>query len=56
MTNSFSRRDFFTFAAAALTLPASAFSQEAATQQAGSRGTGPGERPGPRAAAAGPAA
>ena len=53
MTNSFSRRDFFTFAAAAFTLPASAFSQEAATQQAGrGQGQGPGQRPGPRTAAA----
>src|SRR5437667_12426877 len=40
MTNSFSRRDFFALAAAAFTLPASAFSQEATSQQQPARGQG----------------
>ena len=48
MTSSFSRRDFLTLAGAALTLPASAFSQgaaapqQAAPQQPGQRGQGRG--------------
>ncbi len=50
MTDSFSRRDFFAFAAAAITLPASVFSQEAAPQQPArgqgqGRGQGRGQQP-----------
>jgi hypothetical protein len=51
MTDSFSRRNFFTLAAAALTLPASVFSQEATPQQPGrggqaqGRGQGRGQQP-----------
>ena len=50
MTNSFSRRDFFAFAAASLALPASVFSQAAAPQQPGrgqaqGRGQGRGDQP-----------
>jgi predicted enzyme related to lactoylglutathione lyase len=52
MKSSFSRRDFFAFAAAAITLPASAFSQGAAPQQpaagqgqAQGRGQGRGQQP-----------
>src|SRR5262245_25637895 len=47
MTSSFSRRDFFAFAAASLALPASVFSQETAPArgQGQGRGQGRGQQP-----------